>query len=62
MTSIDACDEYDAIVATEVIEHLDNPEIFLRKHYQVLQVDGSFFLTTINRSGGGKRDQWEMLY
>jgi len=43
-------DEYDAIVASEVIEHVDNPEIFVRKCSQVLKVDGSFFLTTLNRS------------
>ena len=43
-------DEYVAIVASEVIEHVDNPEIFVRKCSQVLKVDGSFFLTTINRS------------
>ena len=43
-------DEYDAIVASEVIEHVDNPEMFVRKCSQVLKVDGSFFLTTINRS------------
>ena len=43
-------DEYDAIVASEVIEHVDNPDIFVRKCSQVLKVDGSFFLTTINRS------------
>jgi len=43
-------DEYDAIVASEVIEHVDNPEVFVRKCCQVLKLEGSFFLTTINRS------------
>jgi ubiquinone biosynthesis O-methyltransferase len=42
-------DEYDAIVASEVIEHVDNPEIFVTKCSQVLKVDGYFFLKTINR-------------
>jgi len=43
-------DEYDAIVASEVIEHVDNPEVFVRKCCEVLKLEGSFFLTTINRS------------
>jgi len=37
-------DEYDAIVASEVIEHVDNPEIFLRKCYQVETVGWIIFL------------------
>jgi len=43
-------DEYDAIVASEVIEHVDNPQMFVRKCSQILKLEGSFFLTTINRS------------
>jgi len=43
-------DEYDAIVASEVIEHVNNPDTFVRKCTEVLKTDGSFFLTTINRS------------
>jgi len=41
---------YDAVVASEVIEHVDNPEIFLTKCSQLLKPGGSIFLTTINRS------------
>jgi len=43
-------DEYDAVVASEVIEHVDNPQTFLSKCSEVLKADGSFFLTTISRS------------
>jgi len=43
-------DEYDAIVASEVIEHVNNPDTFVRKCTEVLKTDGSFFVTTINRS------------
>jgi len=43
-------DEYDAIVASEVIEHVDNPGVFVNKCSQVLKSGGSFIVTTINRS------------
>jgi len=42
--------EYDAIVSSEVIEHVDNPPLFVAKCSQILKPDGSFFLTTLNRS------------
>ena len=43
-------DVYDAIVASEVIEHVDNPGMFVHKCSQVLKTGGSFVITTINRS------------
>lgn len=46
----DISDKYDAIVASEVIEHVDNPQVFIAKCSQILKTDGSFFLTTINRT------------
>ena len=42
-------DAYDAVVASEVIEHVDSPEIFLEKCSQVLRPSGSVFITTENR-------------
>jgi len=42
--------DYDAIVASEVIEHVDNPAVFVSKCAQILKSEGSFFLTTLNRS------------
>jgi len=41
---------YDAVVASEVIEHVDNPQVFLRKCSQLLKPEGSIFLTTLNRT------------
>jgi len=43
-------EEYDAVVASEVVEHVDNPQTFVIKCSEVLKADGSFFLTTISRS------------
>jgi len=41
---------YDAVVASEVIEHVDNPSTFIDKCSTAVKVDGSIFLTTINKS------------
>lgn len=37
---------FDTIVSTEVLEHLENPQIFVNGIYRVLKHDGAFFLTT----------------
>jgi len=42
--------KFDAVVASEVIEHVDNPEMFIQTLSNVLKEDGSLFLTTINRT------------
>lgn len=41
-------DQFDAIVATEIIEHLENPRNFLREISLVLKPGGLLFLTTPN--------------
>ncbi|CAG7838263.1 unnamed protein product [Allacma fusca] len=41
---------FDAIVASEVIEHVDNPELFLKTASKLLKPNGSLFLTTVNRT------------
>ena len=43
-------DLYDAVVASEVIEHVDNPGMFVNKCASLLRPEGSFFLTTLNRT------------
>ena len=43
-------DKYDALVASEVIEHVDNQELFLQKCSEVVRPSGSVFLTTINKT------------
>jgi SAM-dependent methyltransferase len=52
-TSIDAIinsDQYDLVVATEVIEHVQEPLDFLRKSLELLKPGGSMIITTPNRS------------
>jgi len=41
---------FDAVVMSEVIEHVENPETFVKSAAQVLKPGGSIFLTTINRT------------
>jgi len=43
-------DCYDAVVASEVIEHVENQQIFIRKCIEAIKPDGSIFVTTINRT------------
>lgn len=40
--------QYDAIVAIEIIEHLENPYSFLRQCAKLLKPDGLLFVTTPN--------------
>lgn len=41
-------ESFDAVVATEVLEHLDEPERLLREVSRVLRPNGRFFMTTPN--------------
>lgn len=42
--------KFDAVVASEVIEHVDNPELFVNACASLVSEGGSFFLTTVNRT------------
>ena len=48
--SLTMTNKYDAVVASEVIEHVDCPELFLQKCSQVTRQSGSIFLTTENKT------------
>lgn len=41
---------FDAITASEVIEHVDNQEFFIQNCVDLLKPGGSLFITTINRT------------
>jgi len=42
--------KFDAVIASEVIEHVDNPPHFVSTCSSLIDEGGSFFLTTINRT------------
>jgi len=41
---------FDAVVASEVIEHVDNPQQFVNTCTKLISDDGSLFFTTIDRT------------
>ena len=41
---------FDALVASEVIEHVDNPQQFVNTCSKLVNEDGSLFFTTISRT------------
>lgn len=41
---------YDAVIASEVVEHVQNPEIFLKECVKLLKPGGSIFITTLNKT------------
>ena len=41
--------KFDAIVASEIIEHVDNPQLFISSMSTLLKDGGSLFITTLNR-------------
>lgn len=42
--------KFDAVVASEVIEHVDNPQFFVATCASLLNPGGSFFVTTMSRT------------
>jgi len=42
---------FDAVLASHLIEHLNNPENFLEEVYRICKKDGYIFITTPNISG-----------
>lgn len=41
---------FDSIVAGELIEHLDHPNLFLNESYKILKKEGYLILTTPNKN------------
>ncbi|XP_055491845.1 ubiquinone biosynthesis O-methyltransferase, mitochondrial [Leucoraja erinacea] len=48
--AMEATNTFDAVVASEVVEHVNNLEIFIKCAAQVLKPEGSLFITTINKT------------
>lgn len=46
---------FDVVIATEVIEHLLNPDNLLKEAYRILKNDGIFIVTTPNLASLGRR-------
>lgn len=43
-------EKYDIVIASEVIDHVDEPDLFLDMCVKCLKQGGSFFLTTFNKT------------
>lgn len=43
-------EHYDAVVASEIIEHVDNKEIFIQACVKAVKPGGKIFITTPNRT------------
>lgn len=48
-------ESFDSIVAGEIIEHLEKPEIFLKESYRILKENGRLIITTPNRNSWWNR-------
>ncbi|NXA43610.1 COQ3 protein, partial [Eudromia elegans] len=46
----ESVETFDVIVASEVVEHVADLEMFIKCCYQVLKPEGSLFITTINKT------------
>jgi 2-polyprenyl-3-methyl-5-hydroxy-6-metoxy-1,4-benzoquinol methylase len=42
---------FDAVHASHIIEHLNNPDVFVREVLRILKPDGRFYITTPNIAG-----------
>lgn len=55
-------EKYDVVVATEVIEHVENPESFIGAFLEVLRPGGKIIITTPNKDVHPKGTIWETDY
>ncbi|MGH0173117.1 UNVERIFIED_CONTAM: hypothetical protein FKN15_077769 [Acipenser sinensis] len=46
----EAAETFDAVVASEVVEHVNDLETFINSCYEVLKPGASLFITTINKT------------
>ncbi|WP_128544773.1 class I SAM-dependent methyltransferase [Larkinella soli] len=55
-----ADDSFDYIVTFQVIEHIQNDDLFLKEAYRVLKPGGTLLLTTVNRLFSLTRNPWHV--
>ncbi|KAF2881915.1 hypothetical protein ILUMI_24259 [Ignelater luminosus] len=44
------CEEYDAVIASEVVDHVDQPDLFLELCCKCLKPGGTIYVTTFNKT------------
>lgn len=51
---------FDFIVTFQVIEHIDNDDLFIREAHRVLKPGGKLLLTTVNKTFSLTRNPWHV--
>ncbi|MCY7360085.1 MAG: class I SAM-dependent methyltransferase [Rudanella sp.] len=51
---------FDFIVTFQVIEHIDNDDLFVKEAYRVLKPGGKLLLTTVNKTFSLTRNPWHV--
>ncbi|WP_420148568.1 class I SAM-dependent methyltransferase [Spirosoma sp.] len=51
---------FDYIVTFQVIEHIENDDLFIKEAYRVLKPGGKLLLTTVNRTFSLTRNPWHV--
>lgn len=51
---------FDYIVTFQVIEHIDNDDLFIREAHRVLKPGGKLLLTTVNKTFSLSRNPWHV--
>ena len=55
-----AANTFDYIVTFQVIEHIQNDDLFIREAHRVLKPGGKLLLTTVNRAFSLTRNPWHV--
>ena len=55
-----ADNSFDYIVTFQVIEHIENDDLFIKEAYRVLKPGGTLLLTTVNKTFSLSRNPWHV--